>query len=120
MIAVALNPIDMKGMIPRTHEISDMENSKNIKERYIQAGNQREQEKRTEVELSQVKESEKSEGDRIRREQGGQELNQEKGRDKREEDVNEEGKEEYSGLKSLNVSVDSKRLKVGKKIDMKV
>lgn len=117
---MALTPIDMKGMIPRAHEISDAENGKNVRERYIQAENKREQDKVTERELSQIKESEKSEGERIKRERNEEDLDRKNRRGKQGGEACAEDKGEATEIERLNVSVDSKKIKVGKKIDMKV
>jgi hypothetical protein len=115
---MGLSPIDMKGFIPKTQELSEAENHRNARDKSHLMVQQREQEKKVEREIKQVNDSENADKARIQKEPEEQSGSRRDG----EKSKNGEASEESSknGLEGLNVSVKDDRISVGRKIDMKV
>lgn len=113
---MGLSPIDMKGFIPKTQEISEVEGQKNIRDRSQIVAQQTEQEKRFEREINQVRDSDNAEKASIQKEKEEQSKKRKKAR---ADNGDVEVKSEKASLESLNISVKEENLAVGRKIDMK-
>jgi hypothetical protein len=113
---MGLSPIDMKGFIPKTQEMSGAENQKDIRVRGQVMAQKTEQEKKFEKEIKQVKDSENAEKARIQKEK---EDAQNGGGSSKEDSQNSEANSSKEGLAKLNVSVKEENIAVGRKIDMK-
>ncbi|OHW62785.1 hypothetical protein EUAN_05690 [Andreesenia angusta] len=115
---MGLSPIDMKGFIPKTQELSEAENQRNIRDKSQLVVQQSEQEKKVERDIRQVNDSENAEKARIRKEPDGKPGSRGDGEEKCEDGAQKAP--EKNSLEGLNVSVKSDRISVGRKIDMKV
>lgn len=114
---MGLSPIDMKGFIPKTQELSELENQRSIKDKSHIMVQQNEQDKRVEREINQVNDSENTEKARIQKEKEEQQRKKGASNSKTEEEETKQA--EKNSLGELNVSVKRDRLPLGRKIDMK-
>lgn len=115
---MGLSPIDMKGFIPKTQELSEVENHRNARDKSQLMVQQSEQEKKVERDIKQVSDSENAEKARIQKER------EERSGSRREGEKSDEGESSKAAsknsLEDLNVSVKEDRISLGRKIDMKV